>query len=351
MKVAVSGLFHTLQAVHFRLFDRILSMATSDVPITIVLLVISDDASLSSMLQSIRQVTAVHVLRSASEITETFLMSNGIDGITSFDCAPFALNLSWKTHKRIPTRPKFVLFLGDTHPDLVAAQSLFLRRFSPDAFTSEPVSDFAISSALEAARRAPSAGNLQAYSLVMIKNAKIRAKLARACFGQTMIADAPGLIAVVIERERSEVKYKERGRTRYAVQDATIAGSHLQLALEAHGLQSRWIDQFDDSAVQAVLDLGSRNVAGFIALGHAVPQSVVSPRREREEYVKRISLFQYVFKPFATKILTQLRFFLPIVQSVMHQKVRLFECHFSSFRRSPFVGSEDPTQSRGSDSA
>jgi nitroreductase len=177
------------------------------------------------------------------------------------------------------------------HPDFLAARSLFQRRFSPDKFTSEPVSDFAISSALEAARRSPSAGNLQAYSLLVIKNAKIRAKLARAGLGPSnsgMVAEAPGLIAVVIEREQSAVKYRDRGRTLYAVQDATIACSHLQLALEAHGLQSRWISAFDDSAVQSILDLRNRSVAGFLVLGHAAPPADVAPRRAMQHYVKRI---------------------------------------------------------------
>jgi nitroreductase len=292
MKVAVPGLFHTLQAAHFLLFDRILAIATRDVPVTIVLLVVAnggfDEASLASMLQSIRQVTAVQILRSATEITEAFLVSKGIDGVVSFDSAPIALNLSWKRHTRLPTNPHFVLFLGGTHPDFVAAQSLFQRRFSPDDFTSEPICDFVLSSALEAARRAPSAGNLQAYSLILIKQAKTRAKLVRACFGQRMIADAPGLIAVVIEAAQSAVKYGARGRTLYAVQDATIACSHLQLALEAHGLQSRWIGHFDDSAVQSILGLGTRNVAGFLALGHAVPLLDIAPRRELQQYVKRI---------------------------------------------------------------
>jgi nitroreductase len=292
MKVAIPGLFHTLQAAHFLLFDRILAMATTDVPVTIDLLLIVDSRfgqrALVSMLQSIRQVSAVHVLQSTSQITEAFLASKGIHGVASFSTAPFALNLSWKRHKQMPAAARFLLLLGDMHPDCLAAKSLFQRRFSPNKFTSEPVSDFAISSALEAARRAPSAGNLQAYSLIVIKNATIRGMLVSACLGQSMIADAPGLIAVVIEREQSAVKYRDRGRILYSVQDATIACSHLQLALEAHGLQSRWIGAFDDSAVQSILNLRNRAVAGFLALGHAVPPRSLSVRREMQQYVTTV---------------------------------------------------------------
>jgi hypothetical protein len=188
MKVAVPGLFHTLQVAHFLVFDRILAMATRDVPITLVLLAVADGrvdrGALASMLGSIRQVSAVHVVQSASELTEAFLVSKGVDGVASFSAAPFSLNLSWRPHKRIPAAPQFVLVLGDLHPDFAAAQSLFQRRRSPRDFTSEPVSDFAVSSALEAARRAPSAGNLQAYSLVVIKSTSIRRRLTGACLGR-----------------------------------------------------------------------------------------------------------------------------------------------------------------------
>jgi nitroreductase len=91
---------------------------------------------------------------------------------------------------------------------------------------------------------------------------------------------------VVVEREQLAAKYRDRGRNLYALQDATIAGSHLQLALEAHGLQSRWIGAFDDSAVQSILDLRDRNVAAFLAIGHAAPSLDRSPRREIGQYVR-----------------------------------------------------------------
>jgi hypothetical protein len=93
MKVAIPGLFHTLQAAHFLLFERIMAMATKDLAVTIDLLVMVDhrfdEAGIASMLRSIRQVSAVHILQSASQIREAFLVSKGF--MASLHSAPLRL--------------------------------------------------------------------------------------------------------------------------------------------------------------------------------------------------------------------------------------------------------------------
>jgi nitroreductase len=52
-------------------------------------------------------------------------------------------------------------------------------------------------------------------------------------------------------------KYGERGRTLYALQDATIAVVHAQLTATALGLATCWVGAFDEAAVVQSLQLPS----------------------------------------------------------------------------------------------
>jgi nitroreductase len=53
--------------------------------------------------------------------------------------------------------------------------------------------------------------------------------------------------------ERSASQYGDRGRTLYALQDATIAAAYAQLAIVAAGLGSTWVGAFDEAKVREVL--------------------------------------------------------------------------------------------------
>jgi hypothetical protein len=51
------------------------------------------------------------------------------------------------------------------------------------------------------------------------------------------------------------------------MQDVTIACAHVQLALEAVGVQSRWIGAFKKESAGPVLGLKGANIAGFLTFG------------------------------------------------------------------------------------
>lgn len=170
------------------------------------------------------------------------------------------------------------------HPDFASNENLFMRRFSPSLFTDQPVSDEIIKEAVEAARRAPSAGNLQAYSLILIKNKQKLQEICNAALQQGIITNSAGVFAFVIEKEQSAAKYRSRGRTLYALQDATIACSHLQLTLESFGVQSRWIGAFRDEEMRNILDVGDKDIAGLLVFGYGKQSHHRSKRRNIDSY-------------------------------------------------------------------
>lgn len=141
-------------------------------------------------------------------------------------------------------------------PEPTAALSLvdaIARRRCVREWTREDVPDAVIARALALARLAPSAGNLQAYAVVVVRDAGQRAALAAAAAHQDFIARAPALLVFLADPGASARKYGARGAHLYAVQDATIACAYAQLLLEAEGVASCWVGAFSETGVARVV--------------------------------------------------------------------------------------------------
>jgi len=157
-------------------------------------------------------------------------------------------------------------------------------RHSIRAFQSRPVEDEKIHRIIEAVNLAPSAGDLQAYEIILVKDSKRRNALARAALWQNFIAEAPVCFVFLACPERSSRKYGRRGSELYCLQDATIAVSYAQLAAVALGLASTWVGAFDDEAVAKTVEApaGKRPIA-ILPIGYAAETPDITPRRPVSE--------------------------------------------------------------------
>jgi len=157
---------------------------------------------------------------------------------------------------------------------------LFRRRFSCRSFTADPVPRATIEGLLDAARWAPSGGNLQPWRFVVATAAGRRRELAAAALGQGFVAQAPVVIVVCAVPEESGRHYGDRGRHLYAVQDTAAAAENLLLAATRAGLGACWVGAFDEDRVRRVLGLapGWRPVA-LIPVGR--PAEVPGRRSRR----------------------------------------------------------------------
>jgi len=127
------------------------------------------------------------------------------------------------------------------------------HRHSIRAYHAAPVEPSKIQAIIAAARLAPSAGDLQAYLIVVAEKPETRARLAEAAFGQSFIAEAPVALVFLADTERSKRKYGERGATLFSMQDATVAAAYAQLAATAQDLGSCWVGAFDEARVATLL--------------------------------------------------------------------------------------------------
>lgn len=136
---------------------------------------------------------------------------------------------------------------ASTHPvdDLSAARLDFFEvlrmRRSIRAFSPHLVEEEKLQRILAAANSAPSAGNLQGYEIVVIREQKLRQALVPAVYNQAFVAEAPVFLMFCAHRQRSEVKYGLEGGEFFALQDATIACAYAELAVAALGLATVWI--------------------------------------------------------------------------------------------------------------
>ena len=156
---------------------------------------------------------------------------------------------------------------------------LINARHSIRAYTAQPVEEDKITRIIEAANHAPSAGNLQAYVIVVVRDQRTRQALSKAAMNQESLVQAPVVLAFFAHKEMSAVKYKHRGHELYSLQDATVACTYAQLAAAALGLGSVWVGAFDDHAVDHILKahVDWRPVA-LLPIGYSA-EAPVRPKR------------------------------------------------------------------------
>ena len=128
------------------------------------------------------------------------------------------------------------------------SQRRCVRRFSdrvPD--------DELIHALLQAAIRAPSAGNLQPWHFYVVRDIAARKRLAAAALSQEHVAAAPVVVVICAEPDRSAVRYGRRGRELYCIQDTAAAAENLLLAAVAIGMAGCWVGAFDEAEVARIV--------------------------------------------------------------------------------------------------
>lgn len=163
------------------------------------------------------------------------------------------------------------------------------ERRSIRAYNAQPVEPEKLQRILEAANRAPSAGNLQAYEVYLVCDAKHRTALVQAAYDQEFLAQAPAVLVFCAHAARSAARYGKRGTDLYCVQDATIACTFAMLAATALGLSTVWVGAFDEDAVRQVIGApqAHRPVA-VLPIGYAAESPPIRPRRRLSDIVHQV---------------------------------------------------------------
>jgi nitroreductase len=178
----------------------------------------------------------------------------------------------------------------DSPPDGSTFFDVLRLRRSVRAFQSKPVPEDHLLRILAAANSAPSAGNLQAYEIVVVRDEQIKRALVTVAYDQQFIAQAPVVLMFCIHGKRSEAKYGLRGAELYALQDTTIACAYAELATAALGLATVWIGALDGQAAASLTGVPSDWLPlALLPIGYAVETPPPTTRRPLREVVHELA--------------------------------------------------------------
>jgi len=159
-------------------------------------------------------------------------------------------------------------------------------RRSIRAYTREEVSEEEVKQLIEAARSAPSAGNIQPWEFVIVRDPTIKRRLAAAALDQTFIEEAPVVIVVCANETKSGWGYGSRGINLYCLQDTAAATQNMLLSAHALGLGTCWVGAFREEEVRRVINppRGVRPVA-IVPVGHPAEKPMARSKRSIREIV------------------------------------------------------------------
>jgi len=166
-------------------------------------------------------------------------------------------------------------------------------------FKDKPIEPEVLEMLLKAGIRAPSAGNLQSYSLIVVDDREKKEELAKACGGQNFIADAAVNIVSVVDQFRFK-KWVELNKGHfhadYAVAlfigfwDAIIALHNIVVAAESIGLGTCYVGNFLTADIQSLFGTPDYvGPAGLVSIGYPDEEPELRPRLPLEAVVHRNS--------------------------------------------------------------
>jgi len=148
------------------------------------------------------------------------------------------------------------------------------KRHSVRSYKSDPVEDEKLEKILQAARLAPTACNLQAFKIIVIRT-KGREEELKQIYGRDWFVAPPYVLCICTLTEKCWVRRRD-GKS-YGDVDSAIVMDHIILASAEQGLGTCWIGAFDAEAAKRILELdASMEPVAFTPLGY-----------EKEDYAMR----------------------------------------------------------------
>ena len=155
------------------------------------------------------------------------------------------------------------------------------NRRSVRSYQEKDISEEVLSRIFDAARSAPSANNIQPWKFIIVKDKRLRGEVAKHCWNQRFIAEAPVIIVACGLPTTSKIG----GYQSSVFVDIAIAVDHLTLAARAEGLGTCWIGAFDNAKLKQLLNIPKEaNVVVVTPLGYPKsPFGKMGYRKELDE--------------------------------------------------------------------
>ena len=158
------------------------------------------------------------------------------------------------------------------------AFDIIKRRRSVRRYTNEAVEEGKLRRLVEAAVWAPSAGNIQAWDIVIVQREDEVDRIKAVSPG--LLGNPKALMALCVNGRKAYEKGGEKGRDVLALMDVAIAAQNICLEATELGLGSCIVKSFNQAAVAELLDLPAEFIPELlISLGY--PEEIPNPPRRR----------------------------------------------------------------------
>jgi len=144
------------------------------------------------------------------------------------------------------------------------------KRKSTRSYESAPVPSEKLNKVLEAARLAPSAGNIQPWRFIVVLDPQKRRKIAKGCRFGHFLDESPVVIVGCGDQKASP---------RWYAIDTCIAMQNLVLAATGEGLGTCWIGAFNEKKIREMLKIPNHlKVVALLALGYSKEKIDISAK-------------------------------------------------------------------------
>ena len=155
-------------------------------------------------------------------------------------------------------------------------------------FKKQNIPEETITQLIEAASQAPSAGNIQPWHFIIVRNPTIKRKLAESALNQSHVEQAPVVIVVCADEKSSSMGYGKRGRTLYCLQDTAAATQNILLTAHSLGLGTCWIGAFNEDEAREAVN-APEGVRPVVMIPVGIPDE--NPRQRGRKLLSQISRY------------------------------------------------------------
>lgn len=186
-------------------------------------------------------------------------------------------------------------------------QNLFMElfecieaRYSVRSYERKDVPNEILAEIITAGTMAPSAGNTQEWEFIIIRERETKLKLSEASLNQEHVKEAPVIITVLANEEKISVRYKERGKQVYSLQDTAACIQNMLLAAHDLGLGACWVGAFDEREVKSILEIPEKcRPVALLTIGFPIPYKKIEKQSRipfdrvtwEEKYGKKLPWF------------------------------------------------------------
>ena len=161
------------------------------------------------------------------------------------------------------------------------------KRYSVRNYNDTPVAQDTMNRCIEAARLAPSACNSQPWKFIVVDDAELLKKFARAAFEGILkfnhfVFDAPALVVIVSERQKAFAKIAGMvKRKNFSQMDVGIATEHFCLQAAEEGLGTCMLGWFNETKVKKMLSIPRpKRVELIISVGFSADETIPDKKRK-----------------------------------------------------------------------